>query len=145
MSTTNQTIKTQLSNINIEQFGDEINLFQSIVINNIDLQNFINLISKFEIVDIDTNKLQIDFDNNKQFLSNQYKQNKYIILINFDELNYIQIKILQNNIDNSTIEIFFAIFKIDFDDLFELIQTNLFQSIFVANQYLLLLLLKQTI
>ena len=108
MSTTNQTIKTQLSNINIEQFGDEINLFQSIVINNIDLQNFINLISKFEIVDIDTNKLQIDFDNNKQFLSNQYKQNKYIILINFDELNYIQIKILQNNIDNSTIEIFFA-------------------------------------
>ena len=145
MSTTNQTIKTQLSNINIEQFGDDINLFQSIVINNIDLQNFINLISKFEIVDIDTNKLQIDFDNNKQFLSNQYKQNKYIILINFDELNYIQIKILQNNIDNSTIEIFFAIFKIDFDDLFELIQTNLFQSIFVANQYLLLLLLKQTI
>ena len=145
MSTTNQTIKTQLSNINIEQFGDEINLFQSIVINNIDLQNFINLISKFEIVDIDTNKLQIDFDNNKQFLSNQYKQNKYIILINFDELNYIQIKILQNNIDNSSAEIFFAIFKIDFDDLFELIQTNLFQSIFVANQYLLLLLLKQTI
>ena len=145
MSTTNQTIKTQLSNINIEQFGDQINLFQSIIVNNIDLQNFINLISNFEIVDIDTNKLQIDFDNNKQFLSNQYKQNKYIILINFDELNYIQIKILQNNIDNSTIEIFFAIFKIDFDDLFELIQTNLFQSIFVANQYLLLLLLKQSI